>query len=357
MTVDETPDSPAATRQVRTFASPRLVPLLRELNVTLLATTYQAGKLVVIGADEQDELSFSFHTFDQPMGIAVSPRGVAVGCRNLIWILRPTGDLARRLEPAGRFDAGIAARQAYVTGEIRVHELAWAGDELWGVNTLFSCLATFDAQHSFVPRWRPPFVSALAAEDRCHLNGLAMVDDRPAYVTVLADADGPEGWRKNKREGGRILEVAGGEVVTAGLSMPHSPRVYHGNLWVLDSGRGQLTVVHPGDGRRQVVAAVPGYARGLAFAGDYAFLGLSKIRETATFGDVPIAETGNELKCGIGVIDLRTGTLHAYLEFLEGIDEIFDVQVVPQVRCLACCGPTPQYDDGRSLWIVPPPTP
>ena len=56
------------------------------------------------------------------------------------------------------------------------------------MNTLFSCLAGLDSRYSFVPRWRPPFISALAAEDRCHLNGLAMVDgDAPAFLVARHD--------------------------------------------------------------------------------------------------------------------------------------------------------------------------
>ena len=98
-------------------------------------------------------------------------------------------DIAPRVEPAGQHDACYLPRSCHVTGNIGVHELAWAGDELWVVNTRFSCLCTLDPDYSFVPRWRPPFVSALAAEDRCHLNGLAVADGGPAT--------GPERREKN----------------------------------------------------------------------------------------------------------------------------------------------------------------
>ena len=98
---------------------------------------------------------------------------MAVGARAAIWFLRDDPEIARRIEPAGQHEACFLANRRHFTGDIQPHELAWLGDELWVVNTGFSCLATLDDRHSFVPRWKPKFISALAAEDRCHLNGLA----------------------------------------------------------------------------------------------------------------------------------------------------------------------------------------
>lgn len=99
-----------------------------------------------------------------------------------------------------------------------------AGAGLWLVNTRFSCLCTIDSKHSFVPRWRPRFVSGLSPEDRCHLNGLGMRDGRPRYVTALGQTDERGGWRANKRDGGCLIDVDSGEIISQRLSMPHSPR-------------------------------------------------------------------------------------------------------------------------------------
>ena len=173
------------------------------------------------------------------------------------------------------------------------------------VNTLFSCLAGLDHRYSFVPRWRPPFISGLAAQDRCHLNGLAMRDGSPAFVTVMATTDAPAGWRTTRNDSGAVLDVASGEAVTTGLAMPHSPRWYDGSLYVLNSGLGRLEHVDLATGHRDAIAAVPGYARGLAIHGGLAFVGLSKIRETAIFGGAPIAAYHDQLKCGVGVIELE----------------------------------------------------
>src|SRR5262249_13739244 len=195
--------------------------ILNELGASLLITTYQANKLLV-ARPAGDGLSTLVRTFDQPMGMAVDRDRLVIGTRTHIWTLRNARDVARPVEPAGRLDARFLPRSSHVTGDIRVHELAWMDDELWIVNTRFSCLCTLHPDYSFVPRWRPPFISALAPEDRCHLNGLALVDNKIKYVTALGETDTKDGWRPNKAHGGCLMDVTTGEVMIRGLSMPHS---------------------------------------------------------------------------------------------------------------------------------------
>lgn len=338
-------------REVRYEHSPNFPGLLAQLGVSLIVSTYQAGMVLVLGT-WQDRLSVSFHNFEQPMGVAASPRALAIGTRRLVWLLRAAGDLAPAIDPPGQHDGAYVTRSALFTGPVQGHELAWCGEELWLVNTLFSCLCTVGPEHSFRPHWRPPFISALAAEDRCHLNGMATDGVRPRYVTALAETDVAGGWRKDKANTGCLLEVPSGQVVARGLAMPHSPRLYDGRLWVLDSGRGQLALVEPAAGRVQTVALVPGYTRGLAFHGPYAFVGLSRIRETNVFGGLPIAEHRDELVCGIGAIDLRSGQTVATFMLRSCVEEIFDVQVVP-LRCLALSGPELEADQSPPVWVVP----
>jgi protein O-GlcNAc transferase len=342
-------------REVRYRHSLSFVDVLRELGATLLVSTYQAGKLGAISAGEKG-LRFSFLNFDQAMGVAVSPQRLAVGAKGQIWFFESNPQLAATLAPAGQYDACYLARSAHVTGGIHCHEMGWgAGGELWVVNTLFSCLATLHDEYSFVPQWRPPFIRELAGEDRCHLNGMAMHEGRPKFVTVMAESNEPAGWRPNKSTTGCVLDVATGSAVTRGLAMPHSPRWYNNRLWVLNSGFGSIEVVDVRTGGRDTVATMPGYTRGLAFAGPLAFVGLSRIRETAVFGGVPIAERREELKCGVGVVNLQTGQTIATLEFETGVEEIFDVQLIPNARCAYLCGPRPDQDETQDIWIVPRP--
>jgi len=351
----EAQPTPTPMREIRHEYARSLSPLLSQLGISLLVSTYQAGKVVAVGV-AAGELTLSYHNFEHVMGLAIKPDCIAVAARSQIWHLCAAHDLAKRIEPVGRHDACFLARSSHFTGEIQTHELAWAGDELWLVNTAFGCLCTLDGRHSFVPHWRPPFLTELAGDDRCHLNGLAIADGAPKYVTALAETDTPQGWRENKVHGGCLIDVASGETVARGFAMPHSPRVHRGYVWMLHSGVGQLVLVDTKSGRAETVTELPGYTRGLALYDRFAFVGLSKIRETSTFGGMPIAERRQELKCGVGVVDLGTGRLMAHLEFASGVEEIFDVQVVG-ARCPALSGPYANLDGGAPIWTVPQPAP
>jgi len=338
--------------EVRFEYTPEFPRVLESLGSTLLVSTYQAGKLLVIGV-HAGQLTFAFHDFERVMGVAAAGGQLAVGTRRQVFFLRAAHDFASRIEPVGTYDGCWLARTSLVTGSIHGHELAWGADGLWVVNTMFSCLCTLSDDFNFVPRWRPPFVSTLIDQDRCHLNGLAMESGQPRYVTVLAESDEPAGWRPTKATSGCLIDVPSGETVVRGLSMPHSPRLHAGRLWFLDSGRGLLRHVHMQSGQTDEVAVMPGYTRGLACQGPYAFVGLSKIRETAVFGGLPLAEHHDQLRCGVGVIELATGRTVATLQFHSGVEEIFAVELLPGVRNPKLCGPTLAEEQDREIWIVP----
>ena len=303
--------------------------LLESSGISLFISTYQAGKLMVVRSQQQRLITL-LRNFEQMMGLALQPHRLAIGTRHQIYFFRNAPEIAPHVEPGTEYDACFLPRTSHITGDIRVRELAWVGDELWIVNTRFSCLCTLSPDYSFVPRWKPPFISRIEAEDRCHLNGLAVVDDRPKYVTAFARTDTPRGWYETKATSGCIMDVPSGEVVAQGFSMPHSPRVYDDRLWLLDSGNGTLVVVEPETGDCTVVAQLPGFTRGLAFYGRYAFVGVSQIREKRIFGGLPIEEKCDRLQCGVWAIDIDTGKRVSFLEFRSGCTELFDVQVLSQ---------------------------
>jgi uncharacterized protein (TIGR03032 family) len=317
-------------RTLRAVHTPNFPELLRQMGASLLITTHQAGKLVLV-REEGDHLNVHMRSFATPMGMALDGDRLAIGTKMQVWEFVNVPAVAAKLEPLGRHDACYLPRSSHITGDIQIHEMAWdAGGELWVVNTRFSCLCTLDRSASFTPRWRPPFVSELEPSDRCHLNGLAMVGGKPKYVTALGETNTSDGWRPNKARGGIVIDVDSGVVLARSLSMPHSPRWYLDRIWVCESGSGTFGYLDSNSGRYAPVAETPGFTRGLDFSGQFAFVGLSQVRESAVFSGIAITQrlAAHERTCGVCVIDLRSGQVVAVLRFEAGVQEIFAVTVI-----------------------------
>jgi uncharacterized protein (TIGR03032 family) len=335
-TPEATPDAKADAKPeepLRSVYTTNLAGILEQLHISLLVSTYQTGKLIAVRARD-GKINTHFRNFRKPMGIAANSGRLALGTQSEVWDFRNMRDVAQKLEPEGTHDACYMPRQIHTTGDIDIHEMAWdLNDELWIVNTRFSVLCTLDPNYSFVPRWRPHFVTALTPEDRCHLNGLGLVDGKPKYVTALGETDTGRGWKENKANGGILMDVEHNEVLIRGLSMPHSPRWHNGKLWVLESGYGALAAVDLKTGKVDRIIELPGFTRGVDFCGNLAFIGLSQVRETAVFSGIPITETVEERTCGVWVVDIEAGVSVAFLKFEEAVQEIFAVQVLHGIRC------------------------
>ena len=314
-------------------SSPQFANWLEEQNISLAFTTYQAGKLFLVGRKPAGRLAVFERTFNRAMGLCGDGRTAWLSTAFQIWRLENV--LARGMTEDDS-DCLFVPRGCHVTGDIDVHDIGLtdAGQPIF-VSTLFSCLSTISERFSFEPVWQPRWISKLAAEDRCHLNGLAMADGRPKFVTACPRTDAADGWRDHRSGGGVVVDVDSREVVGAGFSMPHSPRVYRGTLWLLDSGCGRFGYQDLSTGKFVEVAFLPGYCRGLAFTGDYAVIGISKPRYE-TFNGLPLdAELARRkcvAECGLFVVDLRSGQVVHWLKAAGSIVELYDVLVLPGVR-------------------------
>jgi len=316
---------------LRSVHTSNLPQILQQAAISLLVTTYQAGKLVMLRNDD-GVLNTHFRNFGKPMGLAVQGGRLAIGCNIDIWEFHNVPAVCQKLDPPEKHDACFLPRRSHTTGDIQIHEMAWVEGELWFVNTTFSCLATRSDENSFQPRWRPKFVTELIPGDCCHLNGLAMRDGRVRYVTALGETNTAGGWRENKRDGGLLIDVDSDEIIVRGLSMPHSPRWYRDQLWLLESGNGSIGTVDLSSGRYEPIASLPGFTRGLSFLGPLAFVGLSQVRESAVFSGIPLVERLEERTCGVWVINIETGQTVGFCKFEDALQEIFAVEVLTGSR-------------------------
>lgn len=281
----------------------------------------------MLGTKPDGTLGVFERTLERCMGLAASGTSLYVSSLYQIWRFE------NAMEPGEErdgFDACYVPQMSYVTGDIDVHDMAIGADgDLTFVNTLFGCLAKPSLEASFTPMWQPPFLSKLAAEDRCHLNGMAMGPDGPAYATAVSESDVADGWRDRRASGGIVLDVPSNEIVATGLSMPHSPRLHEGVLYLLNSGTGEFGTLDPETGSFEAICFCPGYARGLTTIDGHAVIGLSLPRDNKTFQGLPLddalAARQTDARCGLIVIDLKTGDTVHWVRIEGAVSELFDV--------------------------------
>ena len=324
-----TPDEP----WIQVLSSLHFPEWLAREKVSLAFSTYQTSKLFFIGLKPDGQLGVFERTFNRCMGLLGDDQTLWLSTLYQLWRFK---NALRPDELHDGCDRLYVPRVGYTTGDLDIHDIAVeARGRVVFVNTKFSCLATISNSHSFTPLWRPPFVSKLAPEDRCHLNGLALSGGKARYMTAVSSSDVADGWRDRRRDGGIVLDVSKNRIITTGLSMPHSPRVHKGRLWVLNSGAGFLGSIDPTNGAFVRLTFCPGYLRGLAFVGDYAVVGLSKPRHDKTFSGLPLddnlASRGAEAQCGLHVIDLKTGDVVHWLRVEGMVSELYDVVALPGV--------------------------
>jgi uncharacterized protein (TIGR03032 family) len=331
----EQPVPPPTSDDVQIGVSRGLRQWLVDNRTSLAVSSYQSGRLILVGAMNNGTVSVHQQRYDRVMGLCWASGRLYLAARQFVWRLE---DIAGAVQqPETPFDVVLAPRDAHTTGNIDVHEMAVdEAGQLIMVNTLYSCLATLDRTHSFRPIWKPTFISQLAPEDRCHMNGLGMLDGKPKYVTAVSQTDIADGWHGRPLPRGVVIDVETDRVVTDELSMPHSPRAVNGRLYALDSGRGFLVEVDTKTGRPSDIAFCPGFLRGLAIHGNYALVTVSKPRQGG-FTDLPIEREMNRRfatpMCGVLIVDLGNGDIVEWMKIEGDATELFAVELMPNVVC------------------------
>jgi uncharacterized protein (TIGR03032 family) len=343
--------------------SRNLPMILKQLNISLAFTSYQAARLMLVRSDG-DQLDINFKTFPRPMGLSTANGDLTLGVfTQVIRFRREDGLLAKIKQPLvrieddvtaprvsqqnqetdaeeqewdsgrhqpldARADACFITRSSHHTGMINVHDIAWGNDGLWVVNSAFSCLATLQPDYSFVPRWQPHFITDLVSEDRCHLNGMCLKDGKPAFVTTFSTANEKGHWRTRNKSAGTLMDVARNEILLGNLTMPHSPRWYRGKVYYCNSGLGQLCCYDPATGIDQVLAEVPGFTRGMDFYGPILVLGLSRVRQSEVSGPLPLAQKYSQTESGLWFFNLDDQSEIGHIRFTGNVEQIYDVAVI-----------------------------
>lgn len=312
---------------------------LASRNASIAFTTYQVGKFFLIGVNAEGSISVFERTIERPMALCARGGDLYLSTLFQVWrfaAITGAGDYQG-------YDRLYSPRQSWITGDIDIHDIKIdAEGRVIFVNTLFSCLAALSTTDSFNPLWRPKFISKLAAEDRCHLNGMAMRDGRPAFVTAVSRSDVADGWREHRRGGGVVIDIASNEIIASGLSMPHAPRWRDGRIFLVNAGTGEFGTVDPESGEFTPITFCPGFLRGLYFIGDFAVVTMSLPRGNRTFEDLLLQETLDKTRasprCGIAVIDMNTGDLAHWLRLEGAVVELFDAAILEGVRRPAAIG-------------------
>ncbi|MDH3347026.1 MAG: TIGR03032 family protein [Desulfobulbaceae bacterium] len=326
---------------------------LKQLNLSIAFTSYQSNLLYMLGILPNGSVHLHQSAMAKPMGLALDNNGglvLSTGFQviELINILKDNEHINKT------FNACYLPRTIHLTGALDAHDVGIdVNDRIIFVNTSFNCLATISNRHSFEMVWKPPFISNLVQEDRCHLNGLAMLDGQPAFATAVSRSDTIDGWRDRRDSGGIVIDVQANKIICDGLSMPHSPRIHKGELWVLNAGTGELGVVArsqnnnglPETGHFEPRVFCPGFLRGLAFQDNFAFVGLSKPRYERFEGlalDQRLKDADSEPWCGIQIIDLEKRCCVDWLRIDGAVSELFDVQIISGSSCPMTISPTSQ---------------
>ena len=300
---------------------------LKQIQATMLVSTYQADKLIMIG-QENSTLDVRYIEYPRPMGMFAKEGKLWAGLGHCIYQFGNFNAAISKIDDGKEYNACYMPTNIHITGDIDIHEMELINNELYFINTKFSCLSKKELGDSFIPVWKPPFISTLLPVDKCHLNGFCSRDDEPRYITALGESDEPLGWRANKANGGILMDIKTNEVLARGLSMPHSPRWHQDKLWLLESGKGALSYYDFKTKETVEVVTVPGFTRGLFMVEDLAFIGISKVRDSASFSGLPITKLSKRIS-GVYIVNIKEGSIITSIEFTSGVDEVFAVTVLP----------------------------
>ena len=218
-------------------------------------------------------------------------------------------------------------RITYHTGAVDIHDLSFGSNgDIYAINTLFSSIIKLDENYSFTPVWTPPQIDKITSEDRCHLNGMAMLNGKPKYATAFNNGNTPQ-VGENITSSGVIYDIEKNKIICSGLPMPHTPRIFNNELYVLLSATGELVKIDTDNGTYDVIVKIGGFVRGMSLHKDYLIHWNFKAQKnSSTFGKLDFAKHANQ--AGIVIVHLPTKKHSRKINYFNSLDEIYDIHIL-----------------------------
>ena len=275
----------------------------------------------------------SYFALPHPSGLAVDPRTHVIHIAstrnpNVVFDLAPAVATGER----GAHAVATPRKARYYPGRLYLHDLAFVGDRLYGnaVGCNSVVLLRDDAtwEHAWWPRAVEQGKDRAFERNHLQMNSIAAGSDlESSFFSASAERigarkPGHKNFPVDRR--GVIFSGRTREPIVRGLTRPHSARLHWDALWVDNSGYGEVGRVE--NGVFEPVTKLPGWTRGLGFAGDVAFVGISRV--LPRFSQYAPGLDQRKSQCGIHAIDMNTGSTLASLTWPEG-NQIFAIESVP----------------------------
>jgi uncharacterized protein (TIGR03032 family) len=328
-----------------------LEKLLHHTNSTIAVSVYQAGKILLFYTNDAGQMRITPISYPKPMGVCYHDQKLAIATKQELHLYANSPQLSGYIDGDNRrFENLFFPRVTYHTGTLDLHDITYLDNKITAVNTLFSCICQFDQNYNFTPIWQPHFITELKPQDRCHLNGIAVEDESIKYITALGSGNTRQSWREDIIGGGILMDVEQNKIVLNGLSMPHSPRLYDNKLYLLESAKGELVEIDTNSFEKKTITKLNGLVRGLSIINDIAIIGISKVRQKSTTFS-KLDESVRAEHASIEFIDIKSGMGLGQLVFKNSIEEIYDVQLLPDIRSVGIFG---LYDERHRQGVTTP---
>lgn len=165
-----------------------------------------------------------------------------------------------------------SVRQVVNTELCDIHDVRIFDGQIYTVSTSTNEIVTLNLDGTIDKRWKLP-----GSGDAWHANCLDRWGER-IVVSAFGDFSFYRGYKGKSDKQGIVFDLESREVLWAGLSSPHTPRIdARGRKMICDSKTGRLIVNCETAGLTEI--SFPGaFTRGIAFSEKYIYVGLSALR-------------------------------------------------------------------------------